>query len=137
MNSPNAKQPLRSLSAADIYEINEQVTERVPFVRDHRVLHATVQRPYLVLFGEAQFPTILDKAAATLHAIAAHHIFADGNKRTAVRATQLFLEANGWRATWTMREIQAFVLEIAQGQHAVDDVASWLAQYTETDNQCE
>lgn len=130
MSLPNDKRPLASLSEADIYQINEEVTERVPFVRDSQLLRSAVERPYLVLFGEEQFPTLLEKAAATLHALAYHHLFADGNKRTAVRATELFLNANGLEGTWGEDEIEAFVLRIAQGDVEIDQITEWLRERT-------
>ncbi|MEL7435999.1 MAG: type II toxin-antitoxin system death-on-curing family toxin [Chloroflexota bacterium] len=130
MPSQNDK-PLRILSAADIYTINETVTNRAPFVRDHQVLHSAVKRPYLILFGEEQFPTLLDKAAATLHSIAAHHIFVDGNKRTAARATALFLEANGIQPTWTDDASEAFILTVARGDADIETISAWLADHTQ------
>ena len=136
MNSQNDKQPdpEHILSANDLYNINSEVTGMMPFVRDHQLLRSAVRRPYLILFGEEQFPTLIDKAAATMHSLAAHHLFADGNKRTAIRATQLFLEANGIQPTWTTEEVTAFVLAIAKGEIVVEDVAAWLAEHTEIDS---
>ena len=134
MNSQTDK-PLRILSAVDLHNINEEVTQRVSMVRDHQVLQATVKRPYLILFGEEQFPTIIDKASATLYGIAAHHVFGDGNKRTAIRATELFLEANGYRVTWEQEIVREYVLKIAQGHIEIEDVAEWLAQYVEEINE--
>ncbi len=131
MNSQNDKRPLRILSANDLYNINEEVTGHAPFVRDLRVLQATVSRPYLILFGEEQFPSLLDKAAATLHSLAYRHPFVDGNKRTATRATALFLEANGLRPTWDAATAQRFVLSVAQGAADVEEIADWLASHTE------
>jgi death-on-curing protein len=132
MNSQNDKHPdpEHILSANDLYNINSEVTGLAPFVRDHQLLRSAVRRPYLIVFGEAQFPTIIDKAAATMHSLAAHHLFADGNKRTAARATQLFLEANGFQPTWTGNEITAFVLRIAKGEIEVEDVATWIAEHS-------
>ncbi len=130
MNSQTDK-PLRILSAVDLHNINEEVTQRVSMVRDHQVLQATVKRPYLILFGEEQFPTIIDKASATLYGIAAHHVFGDGNKRTAIRATELFLEANGYRMTWEQEIVREYVLKIAQGHIEIEEVAEWLAQFVE------
>jgi death-on-curing protein len=134
MNSQNDKQPdpEHILSANDLYNINSEVTGLMPFVRDHQLLRSAVRRPYLILFGEEQFPTLIDKAAATMHSLAAHHLFADGNKRTAVRATQLFLESNDIQPTWTLDEVTAFVLNIAKGEVTVEDVAAWLTEHTAT-----
>jgi death-on-curing protein len=118
------------LSPAEIYEIAEQVLGRRPDVRDRHLLRAAAARPLLRAFGESAYPTLLDKAAALLHALAAHHLFYDGNKRTATQATLRFLQENGLRPTWTDQEIYQFVLEIAQSQHDVDTVADWLAAHT-------
>lgn len=136
MNSQNDKRhrpKYNVISANDLLIINEEVTNHAPFVRDMQLLHSAVRRPYLVLFGEAQFPSVLDKAAATLHSIAAHHIFSDGNKRTAARATRLFLEANGITPQWTDDEIAGFVLRVAQGDVTVEDIVVWLKNHTESD----
>ncbi len=131
MNSPNDNGKI--LSANDLYNINSEVTGRMPFLREHQLLQSVVARPYIVLFGEEQFPTLLDKAAATLHALAAYHVFADGNKRTAVLATRLFLEANRIRPTWTDEEVREFVLGIAKNEIDLEGVKAWLHDHTETD----
>ena len=137
MNSQNDRHPDpdKILSANDLYNINGEVTGMSPFVRDHQLLRSAVRRPYLILFGEAQFPTLIDKAAATMHALAAYHIFSDGNKRTAARATWLFLEANGVRPLWTESEVAAFALRIAKGEIEVEAVAAWLLQHTAFDEE--
>lgn len=132
MNLPPADAPRRVvyLSADDLYKINEDVTQMLPLVRDRHLLHSAVRRPALQLFGEAQFPTLAEKAAALLHSLAYHHLFADGNKRTALRAVTLFLERNGRRATWSAAEEYQFILEIAQGLRDVPEIAAWLETHT-------
>jgi death on curing protein len=130
MPSPNAR-PLRILSASDLININEEVTGYPPFVRDHQVLYSAVKRPFLILFGEEQFPTMLDKAAALFHSLAAHHVFIDGNKRTACRAVQVFLEANGIAPKWEQAEMQAFALRVAKGEAEIETIAAWLGEQTE------
>lgn len=131
MNLPDDKHPLRILSANDLYNINEEVTGYAPFVRDHNLLRSAVRRPFLILFGEEQFPTLLDKAAALLHSLAYHHLFADGNKRTAARATAVFLQMNGITVRWSPAEMQTFVLEVAKGMVSVEQISAWLQDHTE------
>jgi len=131
MNSQKDSYPLRILSAVDLHNINEEVTNRPSMIRDHQVLKATVKRPYIILFGEEQFPTLIDKAAATLYSIAAHHVFVDGNKRTAIRATELFLEANGLQPTWEADDVREFVLKIAKGSIGIEAVSTWLKDRVE------
>jgi death-on-curing protein len=125
MNSPNAN-PVRYLSASDIYNINDMITDGHTFVRDLHLLNSAARRPSLWLFGEPQFPTIYDKAAALLESLAYHHLFADGNKRTAVRAVVQFFALNGYRPTWTEAEQYDFILEVAQGKLGIEQIAAWL-----------
>lgn len=120
------KGPIRYLSASDVVAINEAITGRAG-IRELRLLDSALRRPALVLFGEPQFPTLLDKAAAYMHSLAYHHLFYDGNKRTAVRAVELFLSRNGLRLVYAPARDDAYVLEIAQGLHDVEHIAAWLA----------
>lgn len=124
MNSQNSN-PIHYLTASDLYNINSEVTNGLTFVRDLHLLNSAAARPAIRLYGEAQFPSLVDKAAALLHSLAYHHLFVDGNKRTAVRAVVVFLEANGHTVNWA-DNMQAFLLEVAQGKHEVETVAAWL-----------
>jgi death-on-curing protein len=118
------------LSAADVYAINEEVLGHEPLVRDRHLLRSAVLRPYTRYFGEEAYPTLMDKAAALLHALAYHHLFYDGNKRTAMRATIKFLRFNDLEPTWTDEEAYQFILEIAQGKRDIPEIAAWLEQHT-------
>lgn len=130
MNSPTDK-PIRYLTLSDLYNINHTVTNGDTFVRDMHLLESAVKRPALTVFGESQFPTLLEKAAALIHSLAYHHLFADGNKRTAVQAVILFLELNDYEVTWKYDTEYPFILEVAQGKHDVEAIAAWLAQYVQ------
>jgi death-on-curing protein len=127
-------QNVNYLSPVEIYEIAEQALGRKPDVRDRHLLRAAAARPMLVAFGQAAYPTLIDKAAALLHSLAAHHLFYDGNKRTATQATIRFLDENGLEPAWNEHDIYQFVLEVAQHQHSVDSVAAWLAEHTTTNH---
>lgn len=122
---------IRYLTPAELYTIAEQVLGRKPDVRDRHLLRAAAARPMLHAFGQDAYPTLIDKAAALLHALAAHHLFYDGNKRTAQQATITFLERNGLRPTWNAADAYDFILEIAQSLHDVPAVAAWLSEHTE------
>jgi death-on-curing protein len=117
------------LTPADLYTIAEETLGRKPDVRDRRLLRVAAGRPALIVFGEEVFPTLLDKAAALMHSLAAHHLFYDGNKRTATAATIRFLELNGQHPTWDAETIYDFVLGIAQNKFDVPEIAAWLAKH--------
>jgi len=128
MNSANDKS-VRYLTVSDLYNLNSDVTDGKTWVRDVHLLDSAARRPAISLFGQAQFPTLLDKAAALLHSLAYHHLFVDGNKRTAVQAVAIFLELNGYKVTWGYETQYPFVLEVAQGKHDVPEIAEWLARH--------
>lgn len=125
----NDNKPIVYLSASDLYNLNDTVTDGHTYVRDLHLLNSAAQRPAIVVFGEEQFPTLLDKAAALLHSLAYHHLFADGNKRTALRGITLFLEKNGHTLTWDDATEYDLLLEIAQGKYDVEQIAERLAPY--------
>lgn len=127
MNSTSAD-GVDYLTASELYAINDRITGAA-FVRDLHLLNSAVLRPTLVLFGQPQFPTLIDKAASYVHSLAYHHLFADGNKRTAAEAVAAFLMRNGRTITWDTATAQAFMLEVAQGGLTVEQVAAQLAQY--------
>jgi death-on-curing protein len=124
-----AANPVRYLSASEIYNINDAITEGHTFVRDINLLNSAARRPSLYLFGEPQFPTMVDKAAALLESLAYHHLFADGNKRTAAHALAQFLTLNGHRLTWDDATQYALILEIAQGKYDVAQIAERLREH--------
>ncbi len=134
MNSTNSDDdPIESYEGAyylgvqDIIKINDEITGGDPRIRDVHLLYSALRRPGIILFGQPQFPTLLDKAAALMESLAYHHLFADGNKRTAVQAVALFLERNGQRFDYDVAKDAEFVLQIAQGEHDTDQIAAWLA----------
>jgi len=128
MDTPDA---IHYLTPADLYAAAEDALGRKPDVRDRHLLRAAAARPALQAFGEEAYPSLLDKAAALMHSLAAHHLFFDGNKRTATRATALFLERNGLQPAWDAAAVYQFVLEIAQGKQDVPAIAAWLEEHTE------
>ncbi|MFZ4816107.1 MAG: type II toxin-antitoxin system death-on-curing family toxin [Phototrophicaceae bacterium] len=129
MNSQHANGNIHYLTTADLYHINLSVTHGHTFVRDVHLLDSAMRRPQIIVFGEEQFRTPLEKAAALLHSLAYHHLFADGNKRTALVAVTLFLAQNGLALTWNAATQQAFILEVAKGTLDVEQIAVQLGGY--------
>ncbi len=122
--------PTHYLTPAEIYALAQDAIGHEPDIRDRHLLRSAAARPMLRAFGEEAYPGLLDKAAALMHSLAAHHLFFDGNKRAATRVTAEFLQRNGLQPLWNAAEVQAFVLEIAQNRHEVPAIAGWLAQHT-------
>lgn len=96
-------------------------------VRDLGLLEAAAGRPQQSVFGADAYPTLAEKAAALLHAIARNHPFADGNKRTATLAALFLLETNGQRALWDAADALEQIVAVAEGRLSAADFAAWLS----------
>ena len=74
--------------------------------------------------------SVILKAAFLLDALANKgHVFADGNKRTALSTTLLFLQYNGFEVDTSNRpEIIAFILPVARGEKSLSAIARWIAK---------
>ena len=59
-------------------------------IRDEGALASAVMRPQL-----GYYDSLIEEAAALLESLAMNHPFVDGNKRTALDATDIFLGLNG------------------------------------------
>jgi death-on-curing protein len=66
-----------------------------PGLRDARLLESAVAAPQASYGGEALIRSAVEVAAAYLFYLCRNHPFVDGNKRTALAACLVFLEANG------------------------------------------
>jgi death-on-curing protein len=72
-------------------------------------------------------PTVWDLAAFYLDRLIRDQVFHDGNKRTALEATRLFLEGAGYRLSMTpASETVEFILGVAKGGMTRDGIAEWL-----------
>ncbi|HFD38582.1 MAG TPA: type II toxin-antitoxin system death-on-curing family toxin, partial [Anaerolineae bacterium] len=84
--------------------------------------------PRASAFGLDAYPDLVSKAAALLHSLVMNHAFVDGNKRTAVLATLVFVDLNGHRIRWDQREALDFVLRLANHQIGLSDVIAFLGE---------
>ena len=66
-----------------------------PGLRDVALLESAVAAPQATYGGEALLKDVVEIAAAYLFYLSSNHPFVDGNKRTALAACLVFLEANG------------------------------------------
>ena len=87
----------RFLTVEAVEAIHQEVLAAhggMPGLRDRALLEAAVAAPQATYGGEALFKDVIDIAAAYLFYLCRNHPFNDGNKRTALAASLVFLEAN-------------------------------------------
>lgn len=125
----------RYLSLDELIYINEQMPsisaihkylQGVQRVREMRLLDSAVHRPQQSAFGADAYPSLSEKAAVLLHAIARNHPFADGNKRTATLGMLFMLETNGVQMTWDANEALERIVALAEGHTEVSEFSAWL-----------
>lgn len=75
-------------------------------------LEAALERPKTKLFGEEQFPSVLEKACCYYHSIATTHIFYNGNKRTALTAFVVFLDIHGLSLGLSESELEDYTVRL-------------------------
>ena len=94
---------------------------------DANLLESALSRPLnLAAYGE---PDVCALAAAYGYGISRNHAFIDGNKRTALVATELFLRLNGWRLIISDADCVLTMLNLAAGELSEDDFSAWLRSH--------
>ncbi|MFW6060790.1 MAG: type II toxin-antitoxin system death-on-curing family toxin [Phycisphaeraceae bacterium] len=94
-------------------------------VRDAGLLEAAVAMPRQRFGGELLHPDVPSIAAAYLYHLAMNHPFHDGNKRVAVMAALVFLDANGVRTLPPARAMERVTLAVAGGTMSKTEVTAW------------
>jgi death on curing protein len=97
-------------------------------VRDSAALEAAVGRPAATFDGEDLYADLASKAAALMHSLVQNHPLVDGNKRVAVAAAEILLDANGYLLLATDDELEAMTLSVARGELSAEAIAVWLRQ---------
>jgi death on curing protein len=76
-------------------------------------------------------PTVWDMASFYLDRLVRDQLFHDGNKRTALEATRLFLEGSGYRlGLHPASDVVEFITGVAKGGQTRDTIAAWLKAHS-------
>lgn len=121
------------LSLSDLLAIRDGFASSDPWrfeIVNSPGLISALTTPFQTTFGQASFPTLLDKAAALVFLLIANHPFRDGNKRIAGTALRLFLERNGQPLSVTPPQLEAFCATVAQCHEPRDPrIGGWIAAH--------
>jgi death-on-curing protein len=99
-------------------------------LRDLGLLQSAVARPQATFDGADLYPDLWHKAAALMESLAQNHPFVDGNKRTAITATAMFLQQNGYVLQTTNEALEAFVMMVVEERPSLDAIVTWLKENT-------
>ncbi|MEA4908971.1 MAG: type II toxin-antitoxin system death-on-curing family toxin [Anaerolineaceae bacterium] len=98
-------------------------------LRDLDMLLSALGRPQATFAKKELYASLFSKAAALMDSLVRNYPFADGNKRTAITSTALFLKANGYRLVVANEAMVRFTLACAQAQLSLDEIAGWFQRF--------
>jgi len=96
----------RYLTSQDILSFHKVLVARFggkTGVRDQGLLESAVARPQTGYYDD-----VIEEAAAFWESLSQNHPFFDGNKRTAVTATAVFLRINGFGYRMLVTDVEAY-----------------------------
>lgn len=122
---------MRFLMADEIVEMNRVL------VRDSGEPHAVMFRGNLDFVVHAHSRVrgprnAFYRAAILLQGLSTTHVFAEGNKRTAITACDVFLRRHGFRISTSPGEVVEFALRVSLKSLPVPDVHAWLLDHSAT-----
>ena len=99
-------------------------------VRDHHAILVLEDLPKQRVFGKELYPTIFEKAAVYTRNVITSHPFVDGNKRTAVTASSVFLENNGYKVEAKEGKIEEFALKVISDKLEIKEISAWFKKHS-------
>jgi death-on-curing protein len=97
-------------------------------IRDERMLESALARPVnLWLYEQA---SVFELAAAYGFGMAMNHLFIDGNKRTALVVSVLFIELNGFKFNASEIDATTTFYSLAAGELREPQLSEWFAQWS-------
>lgn len=121
------------LTTEQVLFIHDQMVKRFGGsfgVRDLGLVESAVARPKATFGGEYLYISIFDKAATLLQSLLKNHPFVDGNKRTALSSTGLFLEKNGYKLVNQHKEEVEFAIRVDNDNLIVEQISKWLKEHS-------
>ena len=126
----------------DLLDANESVRGVSPqFVSDGKINEGKIQsiaeKPFREFYGTRRYDTIFKQAACLMEGIIRLHPFPDGNKRTALLTTVVFLRVNGYYLAIPLDTVR-FLVSIARDESRneeeidvlINRIATWLEERT-------
>ena len=124
----------RFLSVSQVLRIHRRVIEEFGgdgSVRDQGLLESAILMPAAQFGGRYLHEGIAEMAAAYPFHVCRNHQFVDGNKRVALAAAEVFLDANGHRLAAQDIAVEKLTLGVAQGSLSKADVTAFFRRHVE------
>ncbi len=124
---------MKYLTSQQVLAIHDQAVKRFGGsngVRDIGLVESAVGRPQSTYDGNDLYANIFDKAAALLQSLLKNHPFVDGNKRTALASTGIFLKINGiGLKNYHKNEIE-FAVSVDNEHLSLEEISEWIIKHS-------
>lgn len=100
-------------------------------VRDMGLLESALAKPQNLFAYSDGTVDLAAMAASYAYGIATNHPFIDGNKRTALAVSFVFVEVNGASMTASEPDAYTVFLALAAGEVSEDELAAWFRKNIE------
>lgn len=120
---------MEGINAAELRHIHDVMLELYGGLKgekDPGMIDYVCEKPFLEIFNQEQYPSIDEKAAVFMCAIAKGHYFLDANKRTAAMAVYTFLMKDGFEIIVSNENLFHTCQNVAKGNLREKDVVKWL-----------
>jgi len=99
-------------------------------VRDIGLLESAIARPRATFDKQELYKNIFEKAAALMESLVNNHPFIDGNKRTGIACTVLFLRQTGILFSAKNSDLEKFTLRVASSKIKLSEISKWLKNHS-------
>ena len=98
-------------------------------IKDTNLFISALYEPMQTFDKQELYPDIITKASCYLRSFAMNHPFFDGNKRTALMTTVIFLERNGYEVIADNDKMYKFVEKVVKGKLEITSIARRLKKF--------
>lgn len=108
------------------YDGHVRYSQEMRGVKDVDLFLSAIEQPKVTFEGQDLYPDIVSKAACYLRSISMNHPFYDGNKRTALLSTVIFLEMNGYKVISDDDTLYEIVKNIVEKKMSIEEIVKIL-----------
>lgn len=109
-----------------IHDVELAESNGLPGIKEPGYLNLISEKPFSEFYGEEQYPGLFLKAAVLMAGLIQSHCFNDGNKRTGVLCTYVFLGLNGYELDADEDQLFEIAIDVATKKIDTDSLARWL-----------
>lgn len=121
------------LEIDDVIEIHKIAIDKYggpEGIRDLNLLSSAVSQPKQTFGGDSLYDSIETMAAIYAYHLAENQPFLDGNKRTALASSIVFLKLNRYFLNTNNEEIYQLFIDLANKKISKDDLIQWYKDKT-------